>query len=405
MAGGGVGFALANIALARVLTPHEFGLLSLILALVQIGLTFGPLGIELAINRHRLDASAPLVACALATSTLTAGALAIVALRFYGIPGNLTICLTVAAVAASLNSVGGALLQAHQRFLQSLFLFQVHNYVLLIAAPLALLLDTQGALVPAALMASAYVLTAAIGFYAGSRLALPGRVQPPLGVVLRESLAGFGIGLAIQLLWQLERVVIPRTLSLDDLATFAAAATIAAAPFRMMQMGTRYTLLPALRSSPDRRSATRVIRKEALAVCAVAAAATIGVFLVTPFIFNTLLQGRYPVSQALITAFIATGLVKVGHGFAATVVQALGTTRMLAKLNGVSWASVVLGVALAYAGSSRGVIGVVVGTGVAWLVMTAAAAAYGLKSLRSWSGPPDHRTPDEQHSGAARSGC
>jgi len=401
MAAGGVGFALANILLARVLSPREFGLLSLVIALIQIGMSFGPLGLELSINRHHLNASAALVSWAFGTSTVVAIALAVVALRFYGIPGNLTVCLAVATAAASMNSVGASFLQSRQRLTQSILLYQIHNHVLFIAALLAALLDMDAAFPPAVLIAAAYVTTAAIGLYAGSHHAPPAAARPPLGMLLKESLAGFGIGLSIQFLWQLERFVIPRTLSLEDLATFAAVATIAASPFRMMQMGARYTLLPALRNSPDRRSAGRVIRREALAVCAVAAAASVAVFVLAPFVFEKFLQGRYLVSAALIIAFVATGIVKVTHGFVTAMVQALGTTRMLARLNTLSWLCVLLGVALAYAGSKYGVTGVVVGTGAAWLVTTAVTTGYGITSLRSWRGPPDPTAASRQQSEAS----
>ncbi len=382
MAAGGVGFALANILLARVLAPREFGTLSLMLALIQIAVSFGPMGLDLAINRHRLDASAALVSWTLGTSTVVAVALAVAAAQIYGMPTALSACLAVAAAGASMNSIGGALLRAREQFTLSLLLFQVHNYVLFAAAGLALWLDSESTLGPAVLIAGAYVATASFGLYAGSRRTQAVTPYPPLGILLKESLAGFGIGLAVQLLWQLERIVIPRTMSLDDLATFAAAATIAAAPFRMLQMGTQFTLVPTLRNCADRRSAVRVLRTEGLALCVAAAAATIAVLVLTPVVLTYVLQGRYQVSDTLIAAFVATGLVKVVHGFAVAVVQALGTVRTLARLHAASWAGVAVGIVLAYAGSKYGITGVVVGTGAGWLITATAASAYGIASLR-----------------------
>jgi O-antigen/teichoic acid export membrane protein len=128
---------VANILLARVLAPRAFGTLSLMLALIQIAVSFGPMGLDLAINRHRLDASAALVSWTLGTSTVVAVALAVAAAQIYGMPTALTACLAVAAAGASMNSIGGALLRAREQFTLSLLLFRVHNYVLFAAAGLA----------------------------------------------------------------------------------------------------------------------------------------------------------------------------------------------------------------------------------------------------------------------------
>mgnify|MGYP001329804381 CR=1 FL=1 len=58
---GGAGFAAANVLLARVLSPDEFGRVSLCLAIMQLGLTLGPLGLEVSINRRQLGASKTLL--------------------------------------------------------------------------------------------------------------------------------------------------------------------------------------------------------------------------------------------------------------------------------------------------------------------------------------------------------
>ena len=52
---GGAGFTVANLLLARTLPPIEFGLVSLILGLLNLGLQVAPLGADGAINRARSD--------------------------------------------------------------------------------------------------------------------------------------------------------------------------------------------------------------------------------------------------------------------------------------------------------------------------------------------------------------
>lgn len=385
MALGGLGFAAANILLARVLEARAFGEVALLLALVQIAVSFGPLGVDLSINRHRLNASAALLSFSFLTSLVIALLLAVVARGLYALSHALAACVAVGAAGASLSAIGAAFLRSRGRFAISLLLFQIHNYVLFGAAAAALLIDPSSAIPAALVIAGAYTLTAVTGVFAGAREARGSDARIPLGTLIKESAAGFGIGLAIQLLWQLERIAIPRMLSLNDLATFAAVASVAASPFRMIQMGTQFTLVPTLRNCSDRRSALRVMRAEGIALVLAVVLATVAVFALTPLVVNLILQGRYPVTETLVVAMVLTGCIKVGHGFAVSVVQALGSLRALARLHMFSWVGVVVGATLACAGSIYGITGVVIGTGIGWLVTTVAAAIYGVTTLRSRS--------------------
>ena len=49
---GGVGFALGNLLLARALPPAAFGVFTLFLALVQMGASLAPIGLQGQVNRH-----------------------------------------------------------------------------------------------------------------------------------------------------------------------------------------------------------------------------------------------------------------------------------------------------------------------------------------------------------------
>lgn len=383
---GGFGFALANILLARVLPAEQFGLVSLVLALVQMGLTLGPLGIELAINRHSLHPHRNLRSWSLLTSVASGLLMAAFGAWLYDLSPALIVCLACAGTAASFNRVGCAFLQSQQRFGLSLLLGQIHNYVILLAVPAILLLDQPHAVTVAAMIAISYVLTSVIGWRAGANDP-QGRTRAavPVRSLLNESLAGFGILLATQLLWQLERLVIPRTLTMQDLATFAAVAAIAGSPFRMLQIGVGHTLLPGLRACTTQQAAKRLMLHEGAVLGAAAAAAVGVVVLLTPWIAVHFLMGRYDISAALLTAVILTGLVKVVSGFVTAVVQAFGSTKDLARLNALTWVAVAAAVGCAIFGARYGVTGVVYGVGVAWLAGAMAGGALARTAFRKCS--------------------
>src|SRR3954447_24172496 len=73
---GGVGYALGNLLLARALPPAEFGVFTLFLALVQIGASLAPIGLQGQVNRRPGVAVSPgrplltSVIVAVATATL-----------------------------------------------------------------------------------------------------------------------------------------------------------------------------------------------------------------------------------------------------------------------------------------------------------------------------------------------
>lgn len=381
---GGFGFAAANILLARVLLPNEFGALSLFLALIQLSLTLGPFGLDLAVNRHRLTATTELRRWGGITSLITGLLIAIAGRAIYDVDIAMMLCLVVAGIASSFNRFGSSVLQAHQRFGLSLFLGQVHNYILLLAVPVLWLAGSDRAVPIAAMISASYLLTSAIGWRAARRLQPQSQSSPPLRNFVKESLAGFGILVATQVLWQLERLVIPSTLSMEDLATFAVVAAIAGSPFRMLQIGIGHTLLPGLRACERREDIHKLLRREGLIAFGAASLSILAVLIVTPFIAEHFLLGRYAIGWGVLAAVIITGLIKVLNGVVSAIVQAFGTTGALAAFNLFTWIGLAVGTISAIVGARYGIIGVVYGVGIGWLAMTVAALLLASSALRQW---------------------
>jgi O-antigen/teichoic acid export membrane protein len=380
---GGAGFAAANVLLARVLPPDEFGRVSLCLAIMQLGLTLGPLGLEVSINRRQLGASKTLLVGSLASGSVIGVVLAVVASHLYLLSGGLAFWLGVAAAAASINRVGGAFLQAQHRLGASLFLAQVHNYILLFVVPVVVLLGSNDSTLVVALVALGYVATAFAGWLWSLRLKVS-RPLPGLGALLVESLAGLGIVLAVQVLWQLERLVVPRMLSMADLGVYAVVASIAGSPFRMIQIGIGYTLLPGLRSCRDLRQVRSLLWREGRMVGAAITASVVVVPGLTLVIAERFLHGRYEITGMLLAAVVITGLVKVWQAVASAAVQAFSTTTDMFALTVVSWLGVLAGVGGAVYGSRFGLPGLVFGVGLAWLIVSMAGSMLAVRGIRRW---------------------
>jgi len=142
---GGVGFALANILLARSLTPADFGLVTLALSLGQFGLTLGPFGLEIVANRHRPRPNARLAALAFALALGTGALLAAVAWRYYDLSPSLSLIVMGTVVGTATNRIASAFFQGEGRLRPAMVLIQIHNYVLLAIAAAALLVRAPGA--------------------------------------------------------------------------------------------------------------------------------------------------------------------------------------------------------------------------------------------------------------------
>jgi O-antigen/teichoic acid export membrane protein len=381
-AAGGFGFAAGNIVLAKYLSPDAFGVVALLLALNQFGLTFGSFGMDVVVNRHR-----PLIDRAFATHLLipavaTSAVMVVLGYRYYGLSALIVALMFVMIVASTVNRVVAGLFQEQGRFRTAIGLLQIHNYMLLVAALLIALLSLPDASLVAALIALGYLCTAVIGWWQARVTMTDGRSRISIRLLLSEGASVVGLNVAVQLLFQFERLVIPKLGSMQMLATYAVVAAVAGSAFRMIQLGNSFTLLPRIRAAPDAASARKVIVHEFITAFFVAVAASLGIVLLSPVIFHYVLHDKYPIATALLAVAIAMGLVRVWEGFSTTIVSALGTPRRLAQLSGVSWVTLAVALCGSIMGSSYGLVGILYGTLSAWVVLAAGGTWLAVLSFR-----------------------
>jgi O-antigen/teichoic acid export membrane protein len=180
----------------------------------------------------------------------------------------------------------------------------------------------------------------------------------------------------------IERLVIPRALSLPDLATFSVLTTLAGSPFQMLNQGVGFALLPSLRGARDATDRRRVLDQEVLVVVGACVLSAVIVWWVTPIVLHHVLAGRYELTGRLILAAIAVGTLKPLGGVAVSAVNAVGSARELAILGGIAWAACAVGFCGAWLGVWWGLTGLIYGVGIGWLLRAVASGWLASRSLQ-----------------------
>jgi O-antigen/teichoic acid export membrane protein len=380
---GGIGFAAGNIILARVLSPDSFGVVALALALNQFGLTFGPWGLDVVANRHRPRVGWRLVRLVSSTSVLAGCIVAMAAAFYYHLSARISLVIFAMTVGSAINRVGAALFQGGENLRASLMLSQVHNYILLLIAIVTLYMTERSELFVVCVVSVGYLLSAVVGWWLARRSLNAGRTEIDAGVALREGAAVLGIGVAVEVLGQFERLAIPKVGTLGMLSTYAVIAAVAGSSFRMLQIGTSFSLLPRLRAAASAQAARNVLWREATTTSLVAAVAAIAIALLSPLLFKLVLHDKYDIPSNLIIAAIVVGLAKLWEGFSVAVVSACGSTRALALFSVFAWVCLGLAALGSFVGSRFGLVGILYGVGVAWALLAAGGTYLARVSFRA----------------------
>jgi O-antigen/teichoic acid export membrane protein len=377
----GLGFALANLVLARALPTEEYALLTLVVALVNVGYPLAAAGVDGLVNRRRLEAGPQLLRRLMHASVPVALGFTAIGLAGYetSLPVGLMILLCTLAGGALL--VAGGQFQSEERFGISLALTQSPNLVLLLAAGGVLAAGSHRAEPALAAWTAGFFAAACVGWSLlfRERHAKPHRSSE---FPWSEALSIAGLGAVGLLLIQLERLLLPHLLPLEDLATYGVLAAIAGSLFRVLQMGVGYSLLPRLRAAPGVRERRRLLFKEARLVVAVATTGSLFIWVATPQIEHWFLGGKYHLSAALVLAAVVTGFAKVLNGFAQSAVSALAEPRELHLVAVLGWVSVLVAALGAVAGARWGLPGVIYGVGLGWVMRASVGMVLSARHLR-----------------------
>ncbi len=380
-AGAGAGFAVANLILARALPPSEYALLTLIVALVNVGYALAPAGIDGVVNRRQVDVGPPLLRRVLFTTCATGAAFALVGVLAYNTSAAVTAMLFVSTAAGGALMVAAAKFQSEQRFGPSLALIQSPNLILLLAALLTVATGVQEAWLALLIMTLGWLPP---GIWGWRTLMRESGAQPNRSEEFpwREGISLAGLQATGLLLIQLERLVLPHVLPLRDLATFGVLGAIAGSLFRVLQMSVGYTLFPRLRAATSVRQRRRLVAKEAKLVAGVVLAGSLAIWMVTPVVERWFLAGKYHLAGSLVLAAVVSGFAKVFNAFTRATASALATPRELSSVNLLGWLSLAVGLVAAVVGARWGLAGVIYGVAVGWMMRSLSALYVVARHLR-----------------------
>ncbi len=351
----GMGFAVANLMLARALPTTEYALFTLVVALVNVGYPLAPAGLDGLVNRVRLEAGPRLLRRIVPVLVPVGLLFASIGLVGYGTSPAVGLMILVSTIAGGMLLVAGGQFQSEQRFGISLDAQpepEPHPAALRRlggARP-----GTHGAEPPLLIWTGGFVAAAAAGWWMlfRERHAKPSR---SVAFSWSEAFAIAGLSAAGLLLIQLERLLLPHLLPLEDLATYGVLAAIVGSLFRVLQMGVGYSLLPRLRAAPGVLERRRLIARESRLVLAIVALGSAAIWIATPYVERWFLDGKYHLSGALVLAALVTGVAKILNGFAQSTVSALADARELSVVSVMGWVAVAVAVAGA---DGRGPLGI-----------------------------------------------
>lgn len=370
---GGASSAVANLLLARHLTKLEYGEFSLVLAIATFSLILGPVSLDEMVLRDRPGPHGSLLRDSATTGLIAAALIVVLTWSVYSIDPLFLPFIAMTIAAASVARVGASVYQSEQRFKWSLWLVQSQNLTLILAAVASGIFFS----VTATTIFSVYAwhwLVAAIVAWIGLRHFSGISVKEEWKVSWRERTPLFGTMIAFQLFASADRLLIPKLLDIESLATFGVLMVLVISPFKMFELSVSYTLIPGLRNAASIRERDAILRHEGKTAAAVTGLAIASGFVVAPWAKHLILGDKYELSTWLIAAAVISGTVKIAAVFLSSIVTALGEERRLNQLTIGAWGSLAMAVLGAWLGSFWGLPGLVIGFASGNLVRIAAAA-------------------------------
>ncbi|HEY8611556.1 MAG TPA: hypothetical protein VIL69_09740 [Roseomonas sp.] len=376
----GGAFAVGNLLLARSMPVGEFGRFALALALFNIFAVIAPIGLDQVMLRHRIRLGPRLVGLLLLAGAAIGGAVGIGAVHLGGFPLADAAVLAICILAGGMVFVVGARLRAAMREFSALLAATAASWLLLAIGLLALVVPMPMSLLPLILFTAGNVATAAIGWIAITR-ARPAPMAEAARIPWREAASLLSLSTIGTITLQLERLLVPLALGLEDLAVFSVLASVALFPFRMAASGAGFGLVPKLRATFDRAARRRLVRDELLSVGALLAGASLCVAVAAPMVAGWLTGGRYQIGLALVLSACVNGSAKVLQAVPRAILTGCGTERDIALLSRWGWLGLVAGTLCAFGAAGWGLAGVIYGIALGSLVGGIPAAILAARRL------------------------
>ena len=373
-AASGACFAVATLFMARVLAPADFGVVALAIALTNVGVAVGSAGMAGVRLRHDIRTDTVLLKHAIGVMCAVGAALALFGRGTYSLEFPVVLVLFAAVSAGGMALLGLVPYQKAHRFGISVPLGQAGNLALLLSAGLLLALPAARVnWLPTACVAAAF---GAVALWSWADQIRNAGAGDSFGKRYRHDTVHFTIFTAAdEMMWQLERLLIPIMLAIEDLAVFAVVGAVAIAPYHVLASGAGATLIPRLQAESKGKSRRAVMVHETEIMLGLAALGGALIVWLLPPLVGWYLGGKIEVTRTLLLAAIAGGVARILASIARAPAVAFGTSKELRIISGGSWVAVGIGIAAAWAMSGSGLIGLILGVAVGWLARGAVALA------------------------------
>lgn len=379
---GGVCFSVGGLILARELPTDEYALVSLVLGIVAVAGNTAPLGLDQVVGRRGLSLNASWRRASIGASLTTALAAALVAGFIYHLPPALMASVAVITLTLGAAQSVAAHFQGQRQFGIAVWVLQLLNGSIALIALVTALAGLENAAEVCGLMAGVAALAAVAVWRLlhRERDVLAPQASPWTMRGEALSLATMQAGGSIFL--QLERLLVGPTVGLHDLATYGVLAAFVSSPFRLLQGAVQFTLIPRLRQARDAGARRALMRREGALVLAPIAVGSAAIWMLAPPLAHWLLAGKYDLSAALIAVMLFSGWLKLLNGFLTAVVVSCGEERRLGWLSAICWGSLGVSGVGAFLGIPWGLVGVLFGIAIGWLVRCLLAGWLALACLR-----------------------
>jgi hypothetical protein len=365
-AASGLSFAVANIILSSQLTVESYATFALLVAIIMLTASIGMLGADGIVNRHPMRPEPKLFLRVSFTATAVAVIAAVVAIHTYEIPTRLAALLVPTCVAFTIARFCGAFLQSRMQVVRPLLLMHSLNYLLIVVAVMSMKWNFDDVEIPFGVIAILQSLIAVIAIVLlASRFRA---IKSDYVYSWRESLAFVFMASSSVMLVQLDRLITPHVLQLEDLAILGVLLALVGPPFRLLDLALGYDLLPVLRQSKKRAERMKLFLGHGLLAVAMIAPLWALIWFGAPFIQQTFLSSDYQMSKPLILAALVAGTIKAFNGIVEAGVTALASVRNMEIVGAIGWGSIFIGTLAAWYGSSYGLSGVVYGVALGWLL-------------------------------------
>jgi O-antigen/teichoic acid export membrane protein len=379
---GGAAFAGGNLILARALPAQQYGVLTLIIGLISVSSQIAPLGIDLIVTRRGLRLGRHLRHAALASSILSALVTAAIGAGVYDLPLTLALCVFVATAAAGMSQSAAAHFQSQRQFKASVPLLQASNWVLVPIGAVTVVAGEMTATLPSVLIAVAGLAVGIAGWVWVIKRDDGADAATTVAGLWREALSLMTLLAAVSVFLNLERLVLPATVGIEDLAVFGVLAALVGSPYRVIQAAIGFTVVPRLRDAKSIAERRQLLRQECLIISAVIVPGTMAIWFLAPPLAHWLLAGRYVLSASLMAATLISGILKVAAAAGTATVTALAPESGVRLLSSASWGCIALAVAASFTASRWGLVGVIYAVSLGWVLRCVIAAWIALPYLR-----------------------